>query len=322
MSDADKDICERRDCFVPELPCAVGHMQAADCPHHHGPPANADAMATLEDEEQFPWTGRPMGVVDVRFVSATRRPHLVGIAGAADAGKTTLLCLLFLALYRGLRVGELRFAGSYSLLGWENIARYMQLNAGEVIQFPPHTSSAGRSPGLLHIAVADVGNRIRDVLLTDASGEWFTAWTDKPSDETAAGARWIASRADKMMIIADTAALTGDNRGAARRSLEFLMRRVRSEFGEDGVALVWTKTDLERPDAVKHEIEKHFRLCFADAEIFETGIPDDNMTSDEDTLAQLSCLFSWAFEKRVRRVVPSRGSSRSDDPFLGYREAS
>ena len=105
-------------------------MDPSKCPHFVAPNAIV-AMGAFrtEDDELFPWTGRPLGLIDLRFVSATRRPHLVGIAGAADAGKTTLLCLLFLAIYRGRRIGPHTFSGSFTLQGWENIARHLQLNA-------------------------------------------------------------------------------------------------------------------------------------------------------------------------------------------------
>lgn len=321
MNEAAATQCNQSDCFVPDVDCAAGYVGFTKCPHYRHQEAENNVESGVEDDERFPWTARPMGVVDLRFVSATRRPELVGIVGAADAGKTTLLSLLFLAICRGHKIGVHRFAGSYSLLGWENIARYMQLSAGDAIQFPPHTSSAGRVPGLLHLTIAENNLFQRDVVLTDASGEWFSAWTDKPDDETAAGARWIARHADRILIIADTAALTGKNRGAARRELEFLMRRVQNEFGVDGVALVWTKNDLERAEAIRSEVDSHFVSCFPVAPIFAIGVPDADNGGDRSTSQELDAVFSWAFQKRMRRVYRPSPAARSDDPFLSYRGA-
>ena len=169
MSLSDNQTCKQDDCFVPQTSCAKGHMDPSKCPHFVAPNAIV-AMGAFrtEDDELFPWTGRPLGLIDLRFVSATRRPHLVGIAGAADAGKTTLLCLLFLAIYRGRRIGPHTFSGSFTLQGWENIARHLQLNAGETIKFPPHTSQNGRVPGLLHLGLSDDDRNRMDVLLADA----------------------------------------------------------------------------------------------------------------------------------------------------------
>lgn len=321
MIDSASMPCNQSHCFVPDVGCADGHVDFTKCPNYRYRETEDSAPNGADDDERFPWTARQLGIVDLRFISATRRPHLIGIVGAADSGKTTLLCLLFLAIYRGHKVGPYRFAGSYSLLGWENIARYMQLNAGDAIQFPPHTPRTGRVPGLLHLAVAENNIRQREIVLTDASGEWFSAWTDKPGDETAAGARWIARHADRMLIIADTAALTGVNRGAARRELEFLIRRVKSEFGEIGVALVWTKSDLERPKRIRQDVESHFLSCFPDAPIFTTGVPDSDNGRHDTTLQELDAVFSWAFEKHTRRVFHRAPEHHSSDPFISYRGA-
>lgn len=315
--------CDRPDCFVQDThQCAAGHMKASKCKHYIGQDdSDCNGQINQEsDDEGFPWTGRPLGTTDLRFISATRRPHIVGIAGAADAGKTTLLCLLFLNLYRGRILENFNFAGSFTLIGWENIAQNMQLNAGEIIQFPPHTSSSGRSPGLLHLRTIDDKNQLQDSLLTDASGEWFSAWTSNPDDERAEGAQWVASHADRMLIIADTEALTtGSNQGASKRALEFLIRRVQHNFGKKNVALVWTKTDLKRPKALKDAIESLFTSCFKAAPIFDTSVPDESSSSDDTTLTQLTELFSWAFTPKVHHVTMKLQKTESDDPFISYR---
>lgn len=313
------DSCQRQDCFVPDTSCAAGCMKTVDCKHYTGQD-DLDNPATQDsDDEGFPWTGRPLGTVDLRFISATQRPHIVGIAGAADAGKTTLLCLLFLNLYRGRLLGDFRFAGSFTLMGWENIAQNMQLNAGEIIQFPPHTSSSGRSPGLLHLRTMNDQHQMQDTLLTDASGEWFSAWTNNPDDERSEGARWVAGHADRMLIIADTKALTGANKGTAKQALEFLIRRVQHDFDKEDVALVWTKTDIKRPKALKTEIDSLFASCFKTAPIFDISIPDEKNNSDDKTVEQLRALFSWALTPSVSHVTMKLPKTKSNDPFISYR---
>lgn len=323
MSLSDNQTCKQDDCFVPQTSCAKGHMDPSKCPHFVAPNAIV-AMGAFrtEDDELFPWTGRPLGLIDLRFVSATRRPHLVGIAGAADAGKTTLLCLLFLAIYRGRRIGPHTFSGSFTLQGWENIARHLQLNAGETIKFPPHTSQNGRVPGLLHLGLSDDDRNRMDVLLADASGEWFSAWTDKPTSEKAAGARWTADHSDKLLIAADTDALMGKKGGVSRRELEFLIRRIASDFGTEGVALVWTKNDLPRDAELSNTIEDLFRSCFKDGPVFAIGVPEQENPDPDKTLQELEVIFSWAFEPRSRTISLTRPDHAAFDPFMAYRDAS
>lgn len=321
MTVATDPTCPVPDCFAPETPCSAGHMRNENCPNWTGSSREAPEAIDNTDSERFPWSGRPMGLVDVRFVSGTRRPHLIGIAGPSDAGKTTLLAMLFLAIYRGHKIGEATFAGSYSLQGWENIANYLQLLPADTIKFPPHTSRQGRAPGLLHLAL-DTNGEQKHVLLTDASGEWFSAWTDRADAETAAGARWIAEHADRLLVTADSDALSGKERGVARNELEFLFNRLKTSYGTSGVALVWTKTDVQIDQNTQTSIEAKFHSCFPEGPVFRVSVPHENGDSDNQTLDQLNTIFSWAFEARVRKLMSYKPGTESSDPFLAYRERS
>ena len=311
--------CQLDDCFFPSTSCSAGHIDPAQCPNYQRQP-DQEASEVSPEDERFPWTGRPFGLKDLRFVSAVRRPHVIGLAGLEDAGKTTLLGMLFLMLYRGHRVMECAsFAGSYTLQGWENIARYLQLNSSGPIQFPPHTTASGRFPGLLHLRFSMNDGSDRDYLLTDAPGEWFSHWTDNASADNAAGARWIAANADKVMIFADTEALTGPHKGPARSNLEFLIRRVQHNFRNDAVALLWSKTDLPRPKQLIDAVDRHFKSCFPEAPIFSVKIPDRNENANETTLQALQNLFQWSFTSILTSAAVHWPESNSADPFLSYR---
>lgn len=307
------------DCFAPDASCNEGHMQHEKCPHWIGNVQDNSEERESEDIERFPWSGRPMGLADTRFITGTSRPHLVGVAGPSDAGKTTLLAILFLALYRGQQIGGGIFAGSYTLQGWENIANYLQALPADAIQFPPHTSRKGRVPGLLHLAF-DKCDVQEHVFLADASGEWFTAWTDQAEAETAAGARWIAEHADRILITADSKALSGPDRGVARNELEFLFNRINSSYGNVGVALLWTKTDLEIEKTIRDRIEEKFLACFSNAPIFEISVPDGKEKSEDTTLEKLEEIFSWAFKKRIVVVDQPIPATNFSDSFFAYRE--
>ena len=268
-----------------------------------------------------PGRGRPFGVTDLRFVTTVRRPHVVGIAGLADAGKTTLLGMLFLMIYRGQAVIEDgSFAGSFTLHGWENIARYLQHNADGPIQFPPHTTETGRLPGLLHLRFAVKGQNTRDLLCCDAPGEWFSNWTDNAEADNAAGARWIAAHADRLVIVADTAALTGSDSGPARKNLEFLIRRVQNNVRNDAVALAWSKSDLPRPDDLVAKTHQQFSACFPQAPIFAVQVPDHKPPHDA-ALNALKDLFRWAFTTPPSTLpVDWPAPNQLNDIFMSYRD--
>ena len=294
-------------------------MDVSQCPHYKDESADSEAQLAVDDEK-FPWTGRPFGLTDLRFLSTVRRPHVVGIAGLADAGKTTLLGMLFLMIYRGYSVIQgADFAGSFTLQGWENIARHLQHNTDGPIQFPPHTTQAGRLPGLLHLRFALNAGHSRDYLLCDAPGEWFAHWTDDSEAEDGAGARWIAAHADRLLIVADSEALTGPASGSARRSLEFLVRRIQSNFRRDGVALTWSKVDLPRPDDLVEKTQRQFRACFPEAPIFAVQVPEHE-PSDDAPLQALLDLFRWTFSNTPGEMnIEWPAPVHSDDIFLSYR---
>lgn len=321
MSSAELNKCQMKDCFFPSTGCAAGFINVVQCEYYHGDiEKNPPGLAA--DDERFPWTGRPFGLKDLRFISTVKRPHVVGMAGLADAGKTTLLGMLFLMIYRGHRIiDDATFAGSFTLQGWENITRHLQLNSDGPIQFPPHTTQSGRFPGLLHLKFTMDDGSERDFLLSDAPGEWFSHWTDNAEAENAAGVRWIAANADNVMIVADTAALTGSQKGPARSNLEFLIRRVQSNFRKDAVALLWSKTDLPRPSELVTTVNHHFKNCFPGAPVFSVQVPDKDERADEASLSlqALKELFQWAFSTVPKRVVVDWPVSKNVDPFLSYR---
>ena len=319
MTTTELKNCKLEYCFFPNTSCGAGFMDAAECPHYQRD-TGQEPPDLAEDDERFPWTGRPFGLKDLRFLSAVRRPHLVGILGLADAGKTTLLGMLFLIIYRGHRImDDATFGGSFTLQGWENIARYLQLNSDGPIQFPPHTTQSGRFPGLLHLRFAMDAGSDRDFLLSDAPGEWFSHWTENAEAENATGARWIAAHADKLVIVADTEALTGPQKGLARSNLEFLIRRVKSKSRRDAVALLWSKTDFPRPLELITTVNRHFNHCFPEAPVFSVQVPDKDDEVDETALEALRNLFQWAFATAPERFALDWPLSKEMDPFLSYR---
>lgn len=319
MSSAGQGRCQLEDCFFPSTSCVTGFMEVTECPHYQEDSGQGSTDPTADDE-RFPWTDRPFGLKDLRFLSSVRRPHVVGVVGPADAGKTTLLGMLFLMIYRGHQImDDAAFAGSFTLQGWENIVRHLQLNSDGPIQFPPHTTQAGRLPGLLHLRFSVDGGSDRDFLLSDAPGEWFSSWTDDAEAEDAAGARWIAANADTVVIVADTKALTGPQKGPARTNLEFLIRRVQGNFRKDAVALLWSKTDIPRPDELVATINRHFDGCFPGAPVFSVQIPDKEEKAEESPLEALRELFQWVFASVPERIIVDWPVSKDVDPFLSYR---
>lgn len=241
--------CSHQGCYAPTMTCVRGEAQE-DCPHFANGAAAADAEAPAEDGEgaghqlRFPWTGNAMGPADLPYLAGASKLKLLTLAGASDAGKTSLLAAFYLLIARGIRPDGVEFAGSVTLEGWENIAGSLRWTSASGPTFPPHTSTGGgRDPGMLHFAL-DARQGRCELVAADAPGEWFSYWASNQASPQGEGARWLSERTDVFLVIADSQALSGSERGQARVSLVNLLRRIGTEAAGRPVALVWTKCDV------------------------------------------------------------------------------
>lgn len=240
--------CSLATCFDPEVVgCKVGELNLGNCANWCAPSSAQESESSDSNElssTRFPWTGNALGEADLAFLTGHCNPRLIAIMGAESAGKTSLLAALYLLLGRGIHPPAGTFAGSLTLEGWENIAASLRWSSPQGPSFPPHTSSGtGRQPGLLHLTMSLSGTNAQ-LLFADAPGEWFSRWAVHRDAADAAGAKWLATSADVLLVVADSNALTGEQRGIARSRLFELLRRTGAESGGRPTALVWTKSDV------------------------------------------------------------------------------
>jgi len=326
--------CALSTCIEPqEIGCNRGFEFIEDCPHWkegnrqqvsetgnpESPGPQREAKSDSPDDGRqlhLPWTGNSFGTGDIELVTACNRTTLVGVVGPYNSGKTSLLTLIYLLVQHGQQALFAKFAGSWSLIGWENLAAKFRWHKGEGgPKFPPHTSrGAGRKPGLLHLAFRDQLNDRQDFLLTDPPGEWFSTWAQNASAEGAEGARWINARADRFLFLVDREALAAKERGKERDNLRDLARRLSSGLRDRPVAVVWTKSDV----AVIPTIEEDLRHCFGTefpnhAEFrVRMRFGDENRSEVEEPCLKL---MQWAFAPAQRptrscRVAPGTCTPR------------
>ena len=249
--------CSASGCNAPDVACSQGEFNHEDCPHWQAaaqPVSGGEEVssaAVTDGEFRFPWTGNAMGPTDLPYLAGAARTKLVTMAGAAEAGKTSLLAAFYLLLARGIRPQGIEFAGSLTLEGWENISSHLRWSAKHGPSFPPHTSSgSGRRPGMLHLSL-QAETELCELVAADAPGEWFADWTSNRTSTQAEGARWLADCSDIFLVIADSQALAGPQRGPARRATIDLLRRVGGELQGRPAALVWTKSDIPVPEEIE-----------------------------------------------------------------------
>ncbi len=312
--------CARKTCFWPKVTCDLGHLvppqqckawKAESTTKHHAQlPSDAVAM---------PWSGRAMGLADLGFVVGCNKPIVLAIIGPQNSGKTTLLAAWYLLLGRGACLDDgLRFSGSYSLAGWETVASFLRWAPGGVQPtFPPHTSSSGRIPGLLHIAFRRNNDRRQDYVMTDAPGEWFSKWAMNRNAQEAEGARWAAEHADAFLLIADCEALSGPEMGSARNAIQILSRRLADERRGRPVALVWTKTDVQITEEMEGTIRHAVQNEMPDAGEFPISVipaPDGS----NDTGRRLLDLLRWSVNVQRNTVKFQESATGNLDPFFMF----
>jgi hypothetical protein len=338
-------VPETRKCALPtcidpqEIGCNRGSEFLNDCPHWKegsGVQANSansqesSSMATVAkiespDEDRLlhlPWTGNSLGTGDIEIATACNRITMIGVVGPYNSGKTSLLALIYLLIQRGEQSDIAKFAGSWTLIGWEILAanfRWGKSDAGP--SFPPHTSrGAGRKPGLLHLAVRDGEANRHDLLITDPPGEWFSQWANNASAEGAEGARWIDARADRFLFLVDREALSTPERGKERDKLRDLARRLSTGLRNRPVTVVWTKSDVPISETIEKDLRDCFEAEFPGHAEFHVRMRFGN---EERSQVEEPCLnlMKWIFEVHRAPINTFEPTLRSDisDLFAAYR---
>lgn len=312
--------CANERCFVHDGdPCYEGHESHSLCDKwRQADPAAAGASApqSAPVTARVPWSGNGLGPLDLANLTPRGRSILVGVLGAHDAGKTTLLLGNYLRLLRGHTLADACFAGSRTLGAWETLAAWTRLDdSARPPNFPPHTSrNAGRVPSLLHLALRGADGGLRDVLLTDAPGEWFTGWSIREEGLDAEGARWIARNADAFLVFADCERLAeaSPERGKARRQLRELLERLGNHVGDRPTVLVWAKCDhqpsRENQKAIRDTLSGHIPRAF------EAESTTTRLDSLADVLEQVLRVV-WTPPRAVPVVEPVLHSQ----PFTAFR---
>lgn len=307
--------CVNENCF-PDTACALGHLDRNNCEHWQQQGDEADGKVVNPDVQisDVPWNGYALGTSDLAILSGRGQPVVIGLIGPPDSGKTSLLSYIYMWCLKYGRMGDWDFAGSWTLGGWESVVQYCRWVGELPPSFPPHTSSTGRHPGILHISVRQhETGALRDILFTDAPGEWFTHWARVPADKTAAGARWVVKHANTILLLIDSDALAdAEKLPQTRRATRDLIERVGAEKGECSAMVLWTKDDVEVPENVREGLsstckqflpnEKTWRTTVTNPETIERCFVEAIRMS-EDTITSFDVI-----EPRL-----------STDPFLAFR---
>jgi len=308
--------CSNANCFVDDgEACALGKLDVAECPSWSAGETKAEgAPSPLLTSARLPWSGSALGLADLTNLVPRGRSILVGVLGAHDAGKTTLLTGNYLQLLRGHALADACFAGSRTLGAWESLAAWTRFDdAARPPSFPPHTPrGTSRVPGLLHLTLRGPQDELRDVLLTDAPGEWFTRWSIQENAPDAEGARWIVRHADAFLVLADCLRLCGPKRGQGRKDVRQLLERLGNHVGNRPTVLVWAKADHHPPEGIRGAIRRALN------ELVPHATEVESSTEQRETIVttlEAALRPAWA----PPRARPVAEPILQHEPFAAFR---
>ena len=249
--------CSNPQCYAHEgESCYMGEINLDDCDCWKGKTQEKKSTSiNIKDvSSRLPWSSAALGSSDIAHLNHQGNTTLVGVLGAANSGKTTFLMANYLRLLAGEKLSCGDVCSSFTLGAWESIASFARLgnNSSQRSSFPPHTPRGeGRNPGILHLGVRLEDKCVKNLLVTDAPGEWFSKWAINADAKDAEGAKWTVEHSDAFLIFADCEKLCGEQRGTARREVREIIERLATSVRQRPVILVWAKSDYEPPDEIK-----------------------------------------------------------------------
>ena len=305
--------CDYPHCF-PDTTCALGHPDRATCDHWKK--SERDDVAETQSAivgRDVAWNGYALGSSDLAILGGRGRPIVVGLIGPEGSGKTSLLAFVYMSLLKYGRLGDRMFAGSWTLGGWESVVQPCRWTGEPPPAFPAHTSSSGRHPGVLHVVLRQPKTgSMRDVMFTDAPGEWFAEWSRLPAGPNAVGARWVIEHSDVLVLLIDSGGLADTHTlPLTRRVTRDLIERVAAETRVP-VAIVWTKDDVEIPEAAQRTIAQSYIEHLPRSQTMKTTI------EKPETIEQcfVRVLLIADASHGAFDVCEPRNSS---DPFVAFR---
>ena len=199
-----------------------------------------DVSVQPPPETRF-WTGTALGIAEFREEGWHPDPRLLLVAGIEDAGKTCLLVATWVCLANGVLPRPWRFAGSRTLVAWQQLTdKAFEWRGGEG-RILPHTSAIDmRAGAFLHLELSpDHGTTRTSVLITDFPGQWFQDWVADSSQ--AVGRLDVLGTPAGVYLCVDMEKLRDDR--AYSLECEVLGSRLMTAWPQTPIAVTLTKVD-------------------------------------------------------------------------------
>lgn len=313
--------CSNPDCPAP-IHCHEGKDDYTKCEfwlkNNPEKTEKKEKPQTESKKTNLSWTGEPFKIKDIAQISRRNTPIFIGVVGKADAGKTTFLAMLYTLLLNGKKFKDFDFVGTKTILGWDELHHKLKVLKNKV-SFPEPTPSQYHR--LLHFALRNAEKQLKDIFLSDVSGEVFSLWSQNRDDANAENARWVYANSNVFILFIDCEDLI-KRKNLAKTEIIDIAQMLQHDLQDRPVIAVWSKADKKEEvhqkikDSLKEELHDLF-TNYTEKDISNFSVDDPDKLVHENNLK----VIDWL----LRRIIVPSGkelivdSNHKNDLFLNYK---
>lgn len=317
-----EEKCSNPECAAP-INCHEGIENHADCEFWIKPnivkQEKREKSSKTSKTSTFPWSGEAFNVEELSQIAIRNSPKIIGIVGKADAGKTTYLAMLFTLLLRGGKFKEFNFSGTKTIKTWDELYHKLKVQKDKVL-FPDPTPA--QYIRLLHLALRSNKGILKDILLSDASGEVFSVWSQNIEDTNAKNARWIYKHANAFILFIDCVDLI-NRKNSAKTEIIDLAQMLQNNLQDRPIIAVWSKSDKKEEvhPKIKESLKEELKNLFSnynEIDISNFSADDPDILVHQNNISVIDWLLSEIFCTNELEIKIDNNTVKGDI-FLNYK---
>lgn len=313
--------CSNPDCVAP-ISCHEGKEKPTECEFwlkSNNSEPKTKLASKKEKKSDLPWTGEALTIEELPKVTYRNTPVIIGIIGKADAGKTTYLAMLFTLLLRGIKLRDFDFCGTKTINAWDELYQKLRVQQ-KGVTFPDPTPA--QYIRLLHLALRNQSKKLKDILISDASGEVFSIWSKNRNDENAENARWVYEHSNAFILFIDCDDLIS-RKAQAKTDIVDLAQMLKHDLRNRPVITVWSKSDNKEKvhPVIREKLQGEMKEIFENYEeidISNFSSDDPDVLVHTNNIAVLDWLLSRVFTISKSEMLIENDST-INDIFLNYK---
>lgn len=313
--------CSNPDCAAP-ISCHEGKEKHTECEfwmRSNAPKSKTKITPKKEKKSDLPWTGDALTIDELHKVTYRNTPIIIGVIGKADAGKTTYLAMLFTLLLRGTKLKDFDFCGTKTINAWDELYQKLKVQQ-EGVKFPDPTPA--QYIRLLHLALRNHSKKLKDVLISDASGEVFSIWSKNRNDVNAENARWVYEHSNAFILFIDCDDLI-NRKAQAKTDIVDMAQMLKHDLRNRPVIAVWSKSDKKEEvhQVIREKLQGELKELFEnykEIDISNFSSDDPDVLVHKNNIAVLDWLLFKVFSLQKSAILIENDNT-GNDIFLNYK---